>query len=137
MPNTTTSRRRTRRLTLGLGVTVTAMSIGVLGAGAAHAEAGTSPEQGARIERVCAKVPTLEARIEAALARINGDATTVGSLAWLQDRIERAEAAGRTDVAAALQQRLEARTATAGLLGTMLERVATIGDRCEAWGAAQ
>jgi len=131
MPNTTTSRLRTRRLTLGLGLTVAAMSISVLGAGAAHAETGKSPEQ------VCAKVPTLEGRIETALARINGDAATPGSLAWLQVKIESAEAAGRTEAATKLQERLEKRTATALQLETMLEQLATVAEKCETWGVAQ
>jgi hypothetical protein len=136
MSNTSTSRIR-RRLTLGLGATAAALSISVLGAGAAHAQASPTPEQAAKIEQLCSQVPTLEGRIEAALGRINGGADVRGSLAWLEAKIAAAEAAGRTDAVAALQDRLAARTAAAGKLTEMLEKVASVAAKCDAWGAAQ
>ena len=61
--------------------------------------------------------------------RLNGDASTRGSLLWLQAQIDDATAKGRTQLATVLENRLEVRTQTlrgadepAGALTKLTER---------------
>ena len=125
---------------------ITAMSVastGLLLAGAGPAVAdgpggsGTqgpitlSPEQATF---VCTqRIPTILSRIDRVTTRINADATTRGSTAWLQAREDKAKAAGHTDVADRIQKRIDARPARLDRLADAKKRVTEFrGANCVA-----
>jgi hypothetical protein len=55
--------------------------------------------------RLCARVPQGLTKTRALQARLSGDASTPGSLSWLQARIDAAGSAGRTQLAQVLTDR--------------------------------
>jgi hypothetical protein len=119
-----------RSIKLG-AATVAAAAILVLpGTASASAQGAGSNDLGPRIELVCARVPNLQERTDNVLARIHGDATVRGSLAWLQAQIDDAEAKGRTQLVTFLQNRLEVRTARAEILEQRKVRLVALAERC-------
>jgi len=92
-------------LSAGLALT------GVAGAQAASADV-TLPPGGVlekKITAYCGRVPDLLERIDKAQTRINGDADTKGSLAWLKAKQAKAEA-DHPRVAKRLERRIDRRT---------------------------
>ena len=71
---------------------------------------------GPRIERACQRVANIETRTDNLIRRLEGDATTRGSLAWLEAAIARAEENDRADLAEVLRNRLDVRTLTLEVL---------------------
>jgi hypothetical protein len=85
-----------------------------------------SPEQATF---VCTKrIPAILSRIDRVTARINADASTRGSTAWLQARHDKAQAAGHTDVADRIQKRIDARPAKLDRLADAKKRVTQFRD---------
>lgn len=84
-----------------------------------------------RIELVCARVPEVEERVQAVIDRVNGDAETVGSNAWLEAAAASAEEAGRDSLADGLRSRIGIRTERLDVLEARLVRLAEISARCE------
>lgn len=119
-----------RSIKLGTATVAFAAILVLPGAASASAQEGGSTELGPRIELVCARVPNLQTRTDNVLARIHGDATVRGSLAWLQAQIDDAEAKGRTQLVTFLQNRLEVRTAKAEVLEQRKVRLVTLAERC-------
>jgi division protein CdvB (Snf7/Vps24/ESCRT-III family) len=110
-----------------------AVAVLALSTGTAHAEdngTGTSSGKAARLAKVCAKVPTIEGRIDAAITRLQGDASVQGSLAWLQVKLDKANAAGRTQAISVLENRMQVRTQTLALLQTKQQNLAKIAQVC-------
>lgn len=108
-----------------------AVAVLALSAGTAHAEDnGTSSGKAARLAKVCAKVPTIEGRMDAAITRLQGDASVQGSLAWLQVKLDQANAAGRTQAISVLENRMQVRTQTLALLQTKQQNLAKIAQIC-------
>jgi hypothetical protein len=98
-----------------LGATlVTGVAALTFGATAVHAQGATEGTgvTEARIDRACARIPNIQARLDNAVERITGEADVRGSLRWLDARIEAATEAGRTELATALTNRREVREAT-------------------------
>jgi hypothetical protein len=60
--------------------------------------------------------------------RINGDAATRGSTAWLQAREDKARTAGDTDAASRIQQRIDARPGKLDGLAAAKKRVTDFRD---------
>lgn len=120
---------------LGGAVLVAALT---LSGGVAHAaeDGGTtgSAAKQARLEKVCAKVPTLQTKVDAGITRLQGDTTVKGSIASLQAKLDKANAAGRTQAAAVLENRLQVRTQTLALLQTKQQRLTQIAETCAAQG---
>lgn len=118
-------------MVLGVGVLL------VLGAGVAAADEGDppaptpapitlSPEQSAA---VCnERIPALLARIDRVETRINADAGTPGSTARLQQRLDQARAAGRTEQVARLEQRLQHRPDLVTRLADARQRIEAFRD---------
>ena len=115
---------------------VTAASAALLLAGAGPALADDpgstqgpitlSPEQATF---VCTqRIPAILARVDRVTARINADAATRGSTAWLHARQDRAEAAGHGDVAARIQKRIDARPAKLDALAGAKKRATDFRD---------
>jgi hypothetical protein len=94
--------------------------------------AADSPEEGIkrRGDHYCQRVPEITRRVEEALARINGDADTRGSLAWMEDLKERAEANGRDRSADMIGQRIAIRTERIDVLELRREFLADAAEIC-------
>lgn len=111
------NRTSTRRRAAALGALALAGSL--LAAAPAYADgsngspsgapttAATPKDDGAK--HICKRLPKTEERITKALNRFNGDATVVGSVARLQQRVTDAKAAGHTEIETYLTNRLTAR----------------------------
>jgi hypothetical protein len=97
--------------------TATALALLVVGTGTALADdPGTSTTQGPitlspeQATYVCQqRIPAILSRIDRVTTRMNADANTRGSTAWLKARHDKAQAAGHTDVADRIQKRIDGR----------------------------
>ena len=121
----------------GLAVIVAGAATLTVGASTASAQdAGVSDNVRPRIERACARIPNAQTRIDSAIERINGPADVRGSLLWLDERIQKATAAGRADLATALANRQEVRRASLGVLELRKANLAEFERLCaEALGS--
>ena len=128
----TTARR------IGRIAAASAVSTGLLLAGAAPALAddpGTSTGQGPitlspeQATWVCTqRIPAILSRIDRVTTRVNADASTRGSTAWLTAREDTAKAAGHDDVADRIQKRIDARPAKLDRLADAKKRVTDFRD---------
>jgi hypothetical protein len=124
---------RLRRSFTGLALSLTLL-FGLAAPAMAQESSSVSRE---RLEYLCSKVPLIEARVRAAIAWINGDSDTRGSIAWLEVKAEQAEARGFTDLARRIRLRIEVLTERLDVLEARLERLAMWEARCdELLGAA-
>jgi hypothetical protein len=102
---------------------------------AAHAASTTTTnELPVRLERACLRIPNLELRTQNLIDRLNGDASTRGSLLWLQAQIDDATSKGRTQLAEVLTNRLAVRTQTVRVLDQRLENLEKLAERCRTHG---
>lgn len=119
----------TRRWATTVATTATLL---VGGAGVASAAEPTQEPITLTVEQsvqICQeRIPALLARIDRATARITGDATTVGSTAWLTERAADVRAAGRIDRADRLDERVAARAGLLDRLDDVTARVETFRD---------
>lgn len=74
------------------------------------------------------RIPAVLARIDRLTARIGGDASTVGSTAWLERRIATARDADRPGLVEGLQRRLDRRPGVADRLADVERRVTAFRD---------
>jgi hypothetical protein len=86
---------------------------------------------GARLTRSCARIPARIATVEKLRTRLHADAGTRGSLAFLQARLDRANAAGRTDRARLLGDRLALRKDLDAGLPDVLTRLTDAKAVCD------
>jgi hypothetical protein len=82
---------------------------------------GAKRADGARVDLLCARVPNAVQRTQNLQARLAGDASTQGSLAWLSAKAAAAEKANRDELATVLKNRLAFRTQLAQFLPHRLE----------------
>ena len=95
--------------------------------------ATTEPEQAPkRFEQFCDRVPGITARVESALARIRGDADTVGSIAWLESKAAEARRNGREQVAGFIENRIAVKTELIDVLVVRLDNLAEAAAACAA-----
>lgn len=87
-----------------------------------------------RLRLACARVPNTTERVNRSIARLEADASTRGSLAWLQAQIDKATAAGQTERATVLQNRYDVRAAKLELLKARATSLQEIADRCSEHG---
>ncbi|WP_052397150.1 hypothetical protein [Streptomyces sp. NRRL F-5123] len=83
----------------------------------ATAKTAAKAPRGDGARALCRRLPTVDARIDRALARLNGPATERGSVARMQQRVTNADARGDTAVATYLKGRLTFRTSLVTTLG--------------------
>ena len=115
------------RHTLGAVAATAALAVvAVPGIAAAQGTADLAP----RVERACARIPNLQVRTSNLLVHIQADASTVGSLAWLDAEIAKAQAAGRTQLVTVLQNRRTVRTADIAVLQKRTTELATLAQKC-------
>lgn len=127
----------TARRVAGLAAAV-AVAAGLLltGTGTAVADGpGTAAPQGPitlspeQATEVCTKrIPAILSRVDRVTTRINADAATRGSTAWLQARHDKAQAAGRTEDADRIQKRIDGRPAKLGKLADAKKRATAFRD---------
>ncbi len=126
----------TRRI--GRIAAVAAASAGLLLAGGGPALAddpGGSGTQGPitltpeQATFVCTqRIPAILSRVDRVTTRINADATTRGSTAWLQAREDKARTTGHTAVADRIRKRIDARPARLDRLADAKKRVTEFRD---------
>jgi hypothetical protein len=99
---------------------------------ASQVTAATDQEQlGSRVRVLCDRAAAMLRRANAMLDRILGDADVVGSLAFIDARIARAEEAGREDLVVVLQNRREIRASLIPILERHIARLEQLLARCE------
>ncbi len=103
-------------------------------AATAEPSAAAADELPARLERACLRIPNLQIRTDRLLDRIQADADTIGSLAWLEVQIERAGAAGREQLVTVLENRLAVRRATIDVLEQRAGQLERLAERCRELG---
>jgi hypothetical protein len=126
----TTPRRSAKSMLMIGAVVVTAGAALVVPSSAQAATASTTDELPARLKRACLRIPNLQLRTDNFIARLNGDASTRGSLLWLQAQIDDATAKGRTQLASVLENRLAVRTETLQVLTVRQQRLTNLIERC-------
>ena len=135
-----TTPRRNLKSTIMLGAVVVTAGAGLAMPSAAFAAstptdpAATTRELPARLERACLRIPNLQTRTGNLITRLNGDATTRGSLLWLQAQIADATAKNRTQLATVLTNRLKVRTQSLEVLTNRQERLTKLADLCRSHG---
>jgi hypothetical protein len=123
-----------RRIVISAGLA----AVMILGATPALAATPALPEtvgpeqRQERLDLACARVPNLTARVESILARIQGDADTVGSIAWLENRAAEARANGRDGLAELIENRIAVKTERIDVLVIRLDNLAEAAAACEA-----
>ena len=95
--------------------------------GVGHADEG---DLRARLEAACARIPTADQRLDAAIARLDAPADQRGSLAWFEAAIDRATTAGRTRIATDLERRLERLTDRRAVLDIRRGQIDRLADLC-------
>ncbi|MFC8517837.1 hypothetical protein [Streptomyces sp. NPDC057257] len=113
-----------RRLLVGLATAaLLATGTGVAAAESTPAPAGTPTGDGA--QALCKRAPNIDHRIDRALKRLNAGADKRGSIARLQQRVDNAKAAGHSEIATYLQDRLTFRKS---LVTTLRQRQKDLAD---------
>lgn len=127
-----------RRTAAAIGAV--ALTGALFAAAPAQADAGAKPSsspksapKGDGSKAVCKRLPKTEARVDAAVTRLNGDATVSGSIARLEQRVANAKSEGHTEIYTYLNDRLTARK---NLLPTLQKRQADL-KAVSTWCAAQ
>jgi len=83
----------------------------------------------AKLDAFCHdRLPKAQARVDKALTRIQADASTEGSAAWVRARADKAAAAGHDDVARRLQFRADQRLGHVDELTTLRTRLAGLAS---------
>jgi len=117
-----------RRIAMAVGLTI----ILLLGAAPAMAATTDPGQRQQRLDLACARVPNLTTRVEKVLARINGDAETRGSIAWLETKADQARDNGREQLAELIENRIAVRTERIDVLEIRLDNLAEAAAACEA-----
>ena len=117
-----------RRILMSTGLT----ALMVLSATPALAATAAPEQRQERLAVACARVPHLQARVEGILARIQGDADTIGSIAWLESKAAEARDNGREQLAGFIENRIAVRTERIDVLEVRLDNLAEAAAACEA-----
>jgi hypothetical protein len=139
-PNTTApntmARNRKRRIAYGATALASLCAVATMAMpSAAHAQ-DTGGDLGPRLERACLRIPNLQIRTDNLIERLNGDASVRGSLAWLQARVDKAEAEGREQLVTVLENRLVVRTKTLEVLEQRQAKLPELKQKCIDHGVA-
>jgi hypothetical protein len=113
---------------------ITATAVVTLGTGTTSAQAPEGDDLRPRLERVCLRIPNMQIRTDNVLARISGDASTRGSLAWLDVKISEAEANERPQLAEVLTNRRAVREAAVPVLEARRDALAGLAEQCASYG---
>jgi hypothetical protein len=98
-------------------------------AGSAPGSTTTITVDTAKLEALCQdRLPKVQARVEKALTRVQADASTKGSAAWVRARADQASAEGHDDLARRLQFRADQRLGHVDELTTLQARLAGVAS---------
>ena len=97
---------------------------------ASASEPADAPIWEERADRLCDRVPRLQHRVDRVLDRIQGDADRRGSIAWLEERAQRAAGEGHDDLATFLEHRATIRTARIDVLEARLDALVAAASWC-------
>ncbi|MFH7600563.1 hypothetical protein WDV06_36525 [Streptomyces racemochromogenes] len=101
----------------------------------APAASAKSAPKGDGAKAICKRLPKTEARIGAALTRLNGDATVAGSIARLEQRVTEAKNAGHTEIQSYLNDRLAFRKSLVPTLQKRQADLKSVSTWCSAQGS--
>ncbi|MGW7575602.1 hypothetical protein [Streptomyces sp. NPDC054765] len=125
---------RTRNIALTSAAAATAL-LGVAGTAVAAdsspaPSASAKPHTGDGAQALCKRVPRIEKRIHRALQRLQGKAGVRGSVARLDKRVEKAKAAGHTEIATFLNDKLTHRKSLIPTLQKRQKDLAKVATWC-------
>lgn len=120
-----------------------ALAGALLSAAPAQADAGSpapaktakSAPKGDGAKAICKRLPKTEARVSAAINRLGGDATVLGSVARLEQRVANAQTAGHTEVHTYLDDRLAFRKSLLPTLKKRQDDLKAVSTWCSAQGS--
>ena len=130
-----------RRTVVAPGLVALALAGSLLGASApAFAATGapaasSSPASGPKTDgahAICLRATRVEARITRDLARLNGPATEIGSVARLSKRVDDAQSAGQAAIQKYLQDRLTYRESLVPMLQARQSDLVSVNTWCAA-----
>lgn len=121
----------------------TATALGTLALGGAllaaavpaqAADATASAPKGDGAKGICKRLSKTQHRVDASLDRLNGPATTAGSIARLEQRVDNAKAAGHTAIYTYLNDRLTFRKSLVPTLTTRQADLKSVASWCSSQG---
>ena len=126
------------RLALGLvgAISVAALAVPSIASAAGTQTNGTGSgtAKATRLEKACHRIPAANAKVTAHIAKLQADASTRGSIAWLQDRITKAQAKNHTQAVTMLQAKLAERQAALTALQARLTLLTDAAAFCTSHG---
>ena len=96
--------------------------------------AGSGAAKVTRLEKACHRIPAATTKVTAHIAKLQADASTRGSIAWLQDRITKAQAKNHPQAVTMLQAKLAERQAALTALQARLTLLTDAAAFCVAHG---
>ena len=134
--DTPTSGRSRRRIAFGAVGLASLCAVATMAMPSAVHAQDTGDDLRPRLERACLRIPNIEIRTGNLIERLNGDASVRGSLAWLQAKIDKAEAEGREQLVTVLENRLEVRTRTLEVVEQRQAKLPELKQKCIDHGVA-
>ncbi|MFF8785055.1 hypothetical protein [Streptomyces sp. NPDC015125] len=126
---------RTRSIALSSVAVATAL-LGVAGTAAADStpapSASAKTRTGDGAQALCKRAPKIEKRLHRALHRLQGKAGVRGSVARLEQRVEKAKAAGHTEIETFLNHKLAHRKSLVPTLQQRQKDLAKVATWCGA-----
>lgn len=116
-----------------IGGTVAAVLVAggiAAGTGVALADTGSTATPAPKADKVCTvRIPKALQRIDTLVAKINGDASTKGSTAWLQAKEQQARSSGHTALADLIQDRITDRPQRLQQLSTLKSQLQDVQNK--------
>jgi hypothetical protein len=134
--NNTMTKNRKRRLAYGATALASLCAVATMAMPSAVHAQDTGDDLRPRLERACLRIPNIEIRTGNLIERLTGDASVRGSLAWLQAKIDKAEAEGREQLVTVLENRLAVRTQTLEVLEQRQAKLPELKQKCIDHGVA-
>ena len=119
------------------GAVAAALTLGAAAPALAAPSPGADPSgkpTGERAQRLCARLPQLDARIDKVLARLQGGPDQPGSVEFVKKRADKARANGNTELATALDSRAKARADMIPLLQKRQGKLPELTQWCASHG---
>ncbi|MFH8681724.1 hypothetical protein [Streptomyces lydicus] len=113
-----------------LGIAGTAVAADNTPAAPSTSSTAAKTHTGDGARALCKRAPKIEKRLHRALARLQGKATVRGSIARLEKRVEKAKAAGHTEIATFLNHKLDHRKSLVPTLQQREKDLAKVATWC-------
>ncbi|GAA2747764.1 MULTISPECIES: hypothetical protein [Kitasatospora] len=122
------------RKAAALGVLVLAGSLLAAAPAQAASPSAKPTPTGDGAKAICKRLPKTQEHVGKALDRLGGDATVVGSVARLEQRVTNAKTAGHTEIQTYLNDRLTFRKSLVTTLQTRQNDLKAVATWCAAQG---